>query len=1033
MTTNNHRFEIYPIIFDKITDMSQAEKNLIQWYFKYCNIKIERLFKVNYCVLETVNCSSEIDEIAKEVLTDSVTDFLFSAKNLKKNNFDLARYLTDFGFKNPALIDISFKAGVTDNAGQAISDAFKLVPLMSHTDVKTHSGQMYFVDSDLTASQLQTMAYAGLANDLLHNVIVYSANEISAGLRFSNFKPDLSEIQPQPVTIIDIKQDFNELMKLNIKNCWALSETELKQIQNHYVKLDRNPTDVEIEVIAQSWSEHCKHKIFAANIDYIEKTVPTHMKALGSFKLESLFKTYIRGGTLKIQKDRKIDWLISIFHDNAGIVRFDRNVDVCIKVETHNSPSALDPYGGALTGILGVNRDILGCGQGAKPIANTNVFCLAEDEDFKKNNIQIHPKLKNPDRIAEGVHLGVQDGGNKSGVPTINGAFVYDRNYVGKPLVYCGTIGVLPQIENQLPTAEKRQQVGDYIVMTGGRIGKDGIHGATFSSMELNETVPASVVQIGDPITQKRVSDFLIEARENNLFSSVTDNGAGGLSSSIGEMAQKTNGAVVYLDLAPVKYPGLSPYELMISESQERMTFAVTKEKIESFLSLSKRRGVESTIVGKFTDSGDLQILYKDKTVAEINLHFLHESLQPMKLTAVLDEALIEKSKNQHWLNGVSLKKNEIKKNQFDVMLLELLRSSNIRSHEHLVRKYDHEVKAATLVKPFTGHKEVGFHGPTDAGVIWLKPHGGSDNTAISVACGLAPKMSNYDAYLMSLWSIDEAVRNAICVGTNPDYMVLVDNYCWPDPVKSEKNFDGEYKLAQLVRASKALYDISLVYGMPFISGKDSMKNDFVFDQLKISVNPTLLITAMGRIDEIKHVTTSDLKNENDLVYVIGPSYLGTNSYLHLSEICSWDNEQTDLKYTDFNFENQIQIYKKIYLMITKGFIASAHDVSEGGLAVSLAEKMMSTNLGLKINLDLVSADLIQFLFNEGPGRIVVSVKSEHKKEFEKAIGQDCIYLGEVTKNATLEMNQKSEMILNLKAADLLKAYKTKVPAGVLV
>lgn len=1029
MTKNNYRFEIYPINHHQKSEVNQSEKNLIQWYLKYCNIKINRLMKVNYCVLEAEKSMPELHSIATEVLTDSVTEFLVSTAS----QFSLTSYLVDFGFKNPALIDISFKAGVTDNAGQAMSEAFKLIPQLNDINLKVHSGLMYFVESDLTAEQLKNMVYAGLANDLLQNVTVYSTTEISENTRFKNFKNRASEAKPEPLKTIDIQQDFSELMKLNVKNCWALSETEMKQIQKHYAKLGRNPTDVEIEVIAQSWSEHCKHKIFAAHIDYVEKSVPAHMKSLGSFKVESLFKTYIRGGTLKIQKDRGIDWLVSIFHDNAGIVRFDNQVDVCIKVETHNSPSALDPYGGALTGILGVNRDILGCGQGAKPIANTNVFCLAEDDDFKKDQIPIHTKLKNPDRIAEGVHLGVQDGGNKSGVPTVNGAFVYDRNYVGKPLVYCGTIGVLPQIENHLSTAEKRQQVGDYIVMSGGRIGKDGIHGATFSSMELNESVPASVVQIGDPITQKRVSDFLIEAREKKLFSSVTDNGAGGLSSSIGEMAQKTNGAIVYLDRAPVKYPGLSPYELMISESQERMTFAVPKEKIDHFLNLSQRRGVESTIVGEFTASGGLQVLYKDKTVAEIDLHFLHESLEPMQLTAVMDEKLIEESKNKHWLKDVGNQKAQIKKNQFDQMLLELLKSANIRSHEHLVRKYDHEVKAATLVKPFTGHKEVGFHGPTDAGVIWLKPHGGSDEAAISVGCGLAPKMSNYDAYLMSLWAIDEAVRNSICVGANPDQIVLVDNYCWPDPIKSEKNFDGDYKLAQLVRASKALYDISLVYGMPFISGKDSMKNDFVFDQLKISVNPTLLITAMGKVDRIKHVTTSDVKNENDLIYVIGPSYFGQDSYLHLHEICSWSESQIDLKYAEFNMQKQIQIYKKLHSAITKGFVVSAHDISEGGLAVSLAEKMMSTQLGLKINLDSVNDDMIQFLFNEGPGRIVVSVKPNHKADFEKIMGQDFIYLGDVTKEATFQINQKSETILNLKATDLLKAYKNKVPSGVLV
>lgn len=1033
MAKNNYRFEIYPLNDHQKYEMSESEKNLIQWYAKYCNIKIQRLIKINYCTLESENLVFELDPIANEVLIDSVTEFLLSAENIKKNNFSLMTYLSDLSFKNPALIDVSFKAGVTDNAGQAMTEAFKLIPQMKPVEVKVFSGQLYYVESDLTSSQLADMAYAGLANDLLHHVHIYSASEISEGLRFTQFKNRQIESFVQPVKMIDIHQDFDQLMKLNVKNCWAFSESELKQIQKHYSKLDRNPTDVEIEVIAQSWSEHCKHKIFAANIDYVEKSIPAHMKSLGSFKLESLFKTFIRGGTLKIQKERGLDWLVSIFHDNAGIVRFDDKVDVCIKVETHNSPSALDPYGGALTGILGVNRDILGCGQGAKPIANTNVFCLAEDSDFKKDAIRIHPKLKNPDRIAEGVHLGVQDGGNKSGVPTVNGAFVYDRNYVGKPLVYCGTIGVLPQIENGLSTAEKRQQVGDYIVMSGGRIGKDGIHGATFSSMELGDSVPASVVQIGDPITQKRVSDFLIEAREKNLFSSVTDNGAGGLSSSIGEMAQKTNGAIVYLDRAPVKYPGLAPYELMISESQERMTFAVAKEKINQFLSLSQLRGVESTIVGEFTDSGELHILYKDKTVAEINLHFLHESLEPMQLTAVLDEKLIAESENKHWLKDVASKKIQLHKNQLDQMLLELLKSANIRSHEHLVRKYDHEVKAATVVKPFTGHKEVGFHGPTDAGVIWLKPHGGSDEAAISVACGLAPKLSNYDAYLMSLWAIDEAVRNAICVGTNPDQIVLVDNYCWPDPIKSEKNFDGDYKLAQLVRASKALYDISLVYGMPFISGKDSMKNDFVFDQLKISVNPTLLITAMGKIDHIRHVITSDLKKENDLVYVVGPSYLGQDSYLHLHEICTWDKAPVNLHYADFNMQKQMQIYKNLYALIKKGFINSAHDVSEGGLAVSLAEKMMSTQLGLNINLDFKVTDMVQFLFNEGPGRIVVSVKPDRKSDFEEAMKHDYIYLGQVSNEACFRINQKSETILNLKATDLLKAYKYKVPAGVLV
>lgn len=985
-----YRFEIYPNVHQP-KQMSTSEIQMTQWFSKYCDTNFEKLFKINYFLLESNKPIPNVDDYAKTILTDSVTEVLFSSDS---KNLDLTAFLGERGFKDPIICDINFKPGVTDNSAQAVLEAFELIPDLKVYDLKVASGQCYFLQCTdiLTDHELEKKAFEKLGNPLLQNVRIYRKDALMTNLRMQN--PKIIEVlaTPSDSFTVDLNLDDTALMKLNTDNCWALSLDEIHFVHDYFKTLDRSPTDVEMEVIAQSWSEHCKHKIFASHIEYSEGELPSHMKKLGNFEVKSLFKTFIRGATEKIKADRNLEWLVSIFHDNAGIVRFDKNIDVCIKVETHNSPSALDPYGGALTGILGVNRDILGCGQGAKPIANTNVFCLAEDSFFKENNIKLPVKLKNPDRIAEGVHTGVQDGGNKSGVPTVNGAFVYDKDYVGKPLVFCGTVGVLPQKENNLSTAEKRQKPGDYIVMSGGKIGKDGIHGATFSSMELDENAPASVVQIGDPITQKRLGDFLIEARKLNLFSSVTDNGAGGLSSSVGEMAAVTNGAIIDLDRAPTKYPGLSPFELMVSESQERMTFSVPKEKINQFLQLSEKRNVISSVIGEFTNQGQLIVRYHGQTVADLNLHFLHESLRPMQLKAHIDKQSIEYSKQTHWLNG-QIKRAVISKDS-KVQLLDLMASPNVRSHEHLVRRYDHEVKAATLVKPFTGSEKVGQHAPTDAGVIWLYPHGGERDNAISVSCGIAPQISQHDAYEMAVWALDEAVRNSVCVGADPAEMVLIDNYCWPDPMTSPKNPDGAHKLAQLVRASKAIYDLSTDYGMPFVSGKDSMKNDFVADDVKISVQPTLLVTAMGRVRSLNHITTSEAKNPGDLVYLIGPDQL-----------------------TDF--KKQLMLYKNLHQAIKLGFVNSAHDVSDGGLVVSLVEKVMSTTLGLEIDTQLE-------LFKESAGRIVVTINPKFKIEFTNLFPSDCTYLGTVTSNSEINFKNQFKVTNN----EILASYRIKASGG---
>lgn len=1018
-----YRFEIYPNI-NQLNAKTTEETSLKNWFLKYMNVKVQNIWEIKYFLVESDQQIPNMADYAREVFSDSVMEVLLSSED--KNQEVLFSWLEKKNFKEAQLIDISFRPGVTDNSAHAALEALKLIPALSTKNLKVASGQMYFIEAhDQNSAQLEKLAYEKLANFLLHKVQITPPTSLSQFQRMKNIVFPSVQIVAEKAKLIDLDISAAALEKLNVDNCWALSSAEIAHIKEYYQSLKRSPTDVEMEVIAQSWSEHCKHKIFASEITYSESNLPKGVKALGDLKIPGIFKTYIRGATKKIQEERKIPWLISIFHDNAGIVRFDETVDVCIKVETHNSPSALDPYGGALTGILGVNRDILGVGQGAKPIANTNVFCLAENQYFKENKISIPVLLKNPDRIKEGVHLGVQDGGNKSGIPTINGAFVFDRDFVGKPLVFCGTIGVMPQIENQMQTHEKRQRPGDLIVMAGGRIGKDGIHGATFSSMELADGVPSSVVQIGDPITQKRLGDFLIEARIKNYFNSVTDNGAGGLSSSVGEMAQLTNGAIVDLEKALVKYPGLSPFELMVSESQERMTFSVPHESIEAFLALAKNRSVEASVIGEFTDSGFLKIRYENVEVANLNLHFLHESLLPMKLTGHFDLS----SKAAHWIKK-SISKPAMP-NNYSQILLDLFRTPNIRSHEHLIRRYDHEVKAATIVKPFTGSAEVGFSAPSDAGVIWMKPHGGGADNALAVACGISSKVSQFDTYLMAEYAVDEAVRNAVCVGANPDEMVLVDNYCWPDPIESERNPDAKLKLAQLVRASKALYDISIDYGMPFVSGKDSMKNDFIGmnaegEKIKISVPPTLLVTAMGRVPTLLAVTTSEIKKAGDLVYLIGETLEHYQSAFELSEL--YQNYEVQYPLPTLSPKKQIVVYRQIHQAMKDQLIESSHDISDGGLILALAEKMMGTTLGIKISIETSENLLSAFLFNESAGRILVTVDPSNQQRFEECLkGSPLLLLGETTANGILLAKSNKIEILKVSGSDCMKNYKCQV------
>ncbi|HEX5773739.1 MAG TPA: AIR synthase-related protein, partial [Geomobilimonas sp.] len=700
-------------------------------------------------------------------------------------------------------------------------------------------------------------------------------------------------------------------------------------------------------------------------------------------EIKSLFKSFIQRTTKDVREklgDR--DFCLSVFKDNAGVIRFNDDWSLVFKVETHNSPSALDPYGGALTGIVGVNRDPFGTGQGAKLIFNTDVFCFA-DPFYDK---PLPSRLLHPRRIYEGVVEGVEHGGNKSGIPTVNGSLVFDERFAGKPLVFCGTAGIMPATINGKPSHEKEIEPGDLIVMAGGRIGKDGIHGATFSSEELNENSPVSAVQIGDPITQKRMFDFLIRARDKGLYNFITDNGAGGLSSSIGEMSGECGGCRMDLAKAPLKYAGLNPWEILISEAQERMSLAVPPAKIGEFTEMARRFGVEVSVLGEFTDSGYFHILHGERTVAYLPVAFMHEGLPPMQLPAKWTPPRHEEPHIQI-------------QNEYTADLMQLLGSLNICSKESVVRRYDHEVQGGSVVKPFTG---VANDGPSDAAVV--RPVLDSFEGVV-VAHGICPRYSDIDTYHMTANAIDEALRNYVAVGGSLDLVAGLDNFCWCDPVLSEKTPDGDYKMAQLVRSNQALYDVCMVYNLPLISGKDSMKNDFYDGSVKISIPPTLLFSVIGRIEDARKSITMDVKRPGDIVYLLGKTgdELGASEYLALKGFIGNRVPQVDAV-------KAYKRYRAYHQTVLAGLVASCHDLSDGGLAVAAAESAFAGGYGMDIDLSRVlwkgdgaGRNDVSLLFAESASRHLVTVRSENRDAFEATMGGNCFAsIGVVTAEPVL-------------------------------
>jgi phosphoribosylformylglycinamidine synthase len=909
------------------------------------------------------------------------------------------------------LIEVGYRPGVTDNVGRTGREAIQyLTGRHFAAEEGVYTSVQYLLKGAVDEAVAERIASGFLANGLIQRWTIVPAARFDrrAGLPANVPRVAVGAQDAAPVREIDLEVSDAELLAISKEGMLALNLEEMKTIQAHAADpqvrqararagLGGKLTDAELEALAQTWSEHCKHKIFAARIEYEDGQG-------GRQTINSLFKSYIVRATQEVRASQGAgDICLSVFKDNAGVIRFNDDWSLVFKAETHNSPSALDPYGGALTGIVGVNRDSFGTGQGARLLFNTDVFCFASPFYDKP----LPPRLLHPRRIFEGVVEGVEHGGNKSGIPTVNGSIVFDDRFAGKPLVYCGTGAIMPAVVNGRPGHEKKARVGDRIVMVGGRIGKDGIHGATFSSEELHAGSPVTAVQIGDPITQRRMFDFLLVARDRGLYSSITDNGAGGLSSSVGEMAQDTGGFELHLDRAPLKYPGLQPWEILISEAQERMTLAVPPEKLEAFITLAREMDVEASDLGQFTDSGYYHCLYQGSTVTYLAMEFLHEGCPQLVISARWEEKELAEPKFPQPLDMAAT-------------LRHLLARLNICSKESVVRRYDHEVQAGTIVKPLVG---VVNDGPADAAVV--RPLFDSFEGAV-VAHGICPRFSDIDTYHMTANAIDEALRNYVAVGGNIEHVAGLDNFCWCDPVKSDKTPDGEYKAAQLVRANQALYEYCVAFGVPLISGKDSMKNDYQIGDTKISIPPTLLFSVLGKIDDVRRAVTMDVKRPGDLIYLLGVTRdeLGGSEYYALLGHLGKNVPRVDAAAA-------LARYRALNLAQAEGVIASCHDLSDGGLGVALAEMAFAGGFGIHADLRRVATDgplrEDHLLFSETASRLLVTVHAENQGRFEAIFaGFDVCRIGEVCDDAELRLTGLAgEILVRTSIHELKEAWQS--------
>ncbi len=959
----------------------------------YLKIPIPSAKRIDVYTIDAELAEEQFETIRKKIFCDPITQ--------EASYSPLAQ---DFDF----LIEVRFLPGVKDNVGETSQRAIQdLLKIKFRQGEAVYTSVQYLIKGNLTKEQAERIASELLANEMIEHWRVLDFDTWQK----EGVKIIIPKVQiPHKPTVreIDLNVPDEELAKISANRSLALSVEDMLVIRNYFMQpnvieerrklgLSKNPTDVELETIAQTQSEHCKHRIFNALIRYKENGKVE--------RIDSLFNTFIKKSAEEIAKNK--EWIVSMFWDNSGVAKLNNDWNYCVKCETHNSPSAMDPYGGAITGIVGVYRDPLGTGKGAKIIAGTYGFCTASPFYQGELRPRMHPR-----RLLDGIVDGVKDGGNKSGVPTPYGLVFFDNSFIGKPLVYVAAIGIMPKAINGEMSHTKKIDDGDLIVMAGNRVGKDGIHGVTEASLEHGSWVTAGHVQIGDPFTQKKMHDFLLEAREKGLYNCITDNGGGGLSSSVGETARMSNGCELHLDRVPLKYEGLDPWEIFLSESQERMTLAVKPENFEELKRLAEKHDVEITNIGKYVNTGRLQIHYNGKIIANLDMDFLHSGFPQYNLEA----EWFSKPEEAPQLPQV--------KNHAE-LLEEMLSRENIASKEWIERIYDHEVQGGSVIKPFIGMQN---DCQSDAAVIKPLLDG---KEGLAIAAGLNMKYSKIDAYSMTACNLDEAIRKVLAAGASLNNISLNDNFCWPNSVYDEKkNPDGKIKLAHLVRANKALYEYTTYFGTPCISGKDSMfidgniKDSFGKSH-KISGLPTLQFTAVAKVDDVEKCVSMDVKDDGDLVYMIGETKdeLGASEYYEMLGFVGRNVPHVEK-------QTALKIYRAVESAMQKNLVKSCHGCYRGGLGVALAQASFAGGKGIEIELSKVPQKNISredgLLYSESASRFIITVPPAKKEEFEKIfVGIPLACIGKVRNDTQFVIKSKGKETINKDILELKKAWQS--------
>ncbi|MDD5438841.1 MAG: phosphoribosylformylglycinamidine synthase subunit PurL [Candidatus Omnitrophica bacterium] len=861
------------------------------------------------------------------------------------------------------IVEVGYNPGVMDPVEASALKALGDLNIPGVDSVRT--ARKFLIRGDVEESTVRFMSEKLLYNKVIQHIVIGRSHsaKIIPPYRFKLRTVNLSGAGDE------------ELMRLSKTGQLFLNLDEMKAIKGYFSKAGKDPTDCELESIAQTWSEHCKHKTFRGDVDYKGKTI----------------RNLLKSTVMKVTKDLDKKWCVSVFKDNAGVITFDDRFDVCFKVETHNHPSAIEPYGGAGTGIGGVIRDPLGTGLGAKPIMNTDVFCFGPP-DTPLNKVPkgtLHPK-----RVMKGVVGGVRDYGNRMGIPTTNGAVLFDERYIGNPLVYCGNVGILPK-----NMTSKRVDPGDLVVVVGGRTGRDGIHGATFSSGELteeSETVSGQAVQIGNAITEKKVTDTILQARDAGLYKAITDCGAGGLSSAVGEMGEET-GAEIYLDRVPLKYKGLSYTEIWISEAQERMVLAVHPRKVKRLLEVFEAENVEATVIGRFTGTGRLNLFYEKHPVADLSMDFLHNGGPDVKRKAV-------------WKKPLYKEPHKPCPKDLTPYLARILSSWNVASKEWVIRQYDHEVQGGSVLKPLQG---IDCDGPGDACVI--RPVLDSER-GIAVSNGINFLYGLIDPYWMAASCIDEAIRQIIAVGGDIERIALLDNFCWG-------NTDKPDVLGALVRSSLACYDIAKAYKVPFISGKDSLNNEFRTAKGTIQIPATLLISAIGIIGDVTRTVSMDFKDAGNFIYAAGATGAAMGGS-HYWKILGYTGNAVPT----VDPLRARRYMKKLTRAIGRGMVRSCHDCSEGGIGVALSEMAFAGGIGADISLQrVVQKGRIRrddiLLFSESNSRFIIEVPKGKRQAFERIMeGEPIALIGETKRSSRVRVEGMDGSIVVDAALSELKA-----------